>query len=210
MGQVTAAIGYWATGNLGNWAQVPQIMWKYIPKVIHSLQLHVSHQMRSYSCQDHLTIELHLFFGYLGIRAILEKSAQTPLIKYRVTQKEIQSLQVLISHQMRPYASVRALREFSYTCFTDTRVLGNLGKLGPNTQNHVQGHLKSNPKFQLLVSHQIRPYSSIRALCGSSYACFTGTRVLGQFGENGSKYPKSCTGTHEKSFKVFRLLFYIK
>ena len=146
MGQVTAAIGYWATGNLGNWAQVPQIMWKYIPKVIHSLQLHVSHQMRSYSCQDHLTIELHLFFGYLGIRAILEKSAQTPLIKYRVTQKEIQSLQVLISHQMRPYASVRAFREFSYTCFTDTRVLGNLGKLGPNTQNHVQGHLKSNPK----------------------------------------------------------------
>ena len=64
--------------------------------------------------------------------------------------------------------------------------------------------------LQLLVSHQIRPYSSIRALCGSSYTCFTGTRVLGQFGENGPKYPKSCTGTHEKSFKVFRLLFYIK
>ena len=23
---------------------------------------------------------------------------------------------------------------------------GNLGKLGPNTSNHVQGHMKSNPK----------------------------------------------------------------
>ena len=117
-----------------------------MPKVIHSLQLHISHQMRSYSCQDHLTIELYLFFGQLGITAIWEERAQIPLIKYRVTQKEIQSLQVHISHQMRPYASVRALRELSYTCFTDTRVLGNLGKLGPNTQNHVQGHLKSNPK----------------------------------------------------------------
>ena len=26
------------------------------------------------------------------------------------------------------------------------RYWGNLGKLGPNTPNHVQGHMKSNPK----------------------------------------------------------------
>ena len=50
-----------------------------MPKVIHSLQLHISHQMRSYSCQDHLTIELYLFFGQLGIRAIWGKRAQIPL-----------------------------------------------------------------------------------------------------------------------------------
>ena len=27
---------------------------------------------------------------------------------------------------------------------------------------------------------------------------FTGTQVLGQFGETGSEYPKSCARTHEK------------
>ena len=64
--------------------------------------------------------------------------------------------------------------------------------------------------LQLLVSHQMRPYSSVRALSGSSYTCFTGTQVLGQFGEFGPGYPKSRAGTNEKYFKVFRSLFYIK
>ena len=134
------------------------------------------------------------------------------------------------------------------------RYWSNLGKLGPNTPNHVQGHLKSNPKssapcytsngtlllhhyplwvelylfhwesgigsiwgnwvripqimctekwkviqsLQLLVSYQMRPYSSVIALCGLSFTCFIGTRVLGQFGETRTKYPKSHAGTHEK------------
>ena len=34
--------------------------------------------------------------------------------------------------------------------------------------------------------------------CGSNYTCFTGTQVLGQFGETGSEYPKSCARTQEK------------
>ena len=78
---------------------------------------------------------------------------------------------------------------------------GNLGKLGPNTPNHVQGHMKVIQSLQLLVSHQMRPHSSVRALCGLSYTCFTGTRVLGQFGETGPKHPKSCAGTNE-SFQL--------
>ena len=64
--------------------------------------------------------------------------------------------------------------------------------------------------LQLLVSHQMRPYSSVRALCGSSYTGFTGTWVLGQFGEIRPEYPKSCAGTHEKNSKVFSSLFHIK
>ena len=134
------------------------------------------------------------------------------------------------------------------------RYWDNLGKLGPNTPNHVQGHMKSNPKssapcftsnetllqcqdplwvelylfhrysgveaiwgnwaripqiickdtgkviqsLQLLVLHEMRPYSSVRALCGSSYTCFTGTRLSGQFGEIGSEYHELHAGTHEK------------
>ena len=56
----------------------------------------------------------------------------------------------------------------------------------------------------------MRPYSSVRALCGSSYTGFTGTWVLGQFGEIRPEYPKSCAGTHEKNSKVFSSLFHIK
>ena len=44
----------------------------------------------------------------------------------------------------------------------------------------------------------MRPYSSVKALCGSSYTYFTGTQGLGQFGETWLGCPKSCTGTHEK------------
>ena len=62
--------------------QIPQIMWMNMPKVIHSLQLYILHQMRSYSCQDDLTIELYLLFcvyTQLGIRVILGKRVQIPL-----------------------------------------------------------------------------------------------------------------------------------
>ena len=80
----------------------------------------------------------------------------------------------------------------------------NFGKLGLNTPNQMQGHMKSNPKQSLqLISHQMRLYSSVRGLCGLSYTCFSGPRVLEQFGETGSKYPKSCTRTHEKESKDF-------
>ena len=53
--------------------------------------------------------------------------------------------------------------------------------------------------YRLFVSHQMRPYSSVIALCGSSYTFFTGTRVSGWFGETGTKYPKLCTEMHTKS-----------
>ena len=52
--------------------------------------------------------------------------------------------------------------------------------------------------LQLLISHQIRHYSSLKGFCGLSCNCFPGTRVLGQFGETGPKYPKSCTESPEK------------
>ena len=64
--------------------------------------------------------------------------------------------------------------------------------------------------LQLLVSHQMRPYSSVRALCGLSYTCFSGTQILRHFRESGPRYSKSRAGTHEKESKIFRSLCYIK
>ena len=71
---------------------------------------------------------------------------QIPQIFCRDTWKLIQSPQILISHQLRPYSSVKALCGVSYTV---SQVLGyweRLRKLDPNIPNHVQGHMKINPK----------------------------------------------------------------
>ena len=61
-----------------------------------------------------------------------------------------------------------------------------------------------------LVSHQMRLYSRIRTFCGLSYTSFTCIGVFLQFWETAPKYPKRCTGTHEKLLKVFSSLFQIK
>ena len=90
------------------------------------------------------------------------------------------------------------------------RYWGNLGKLDLNTPNHLQRQMNVIQSLKFLVSHQMRHYSTVRALCGLSYTCFTVTWVLGEFGETGPKYPISCAGTHEKLSKVFSSTFYIK
>ena len=107
--------------------------------------------------------------------------------------KVIYSLQFHISHQLR-YSGIGA-------------IWGNWVRI-PQIMCKDTG--KVIQSLQLLVSHQMRPYSSVRALCGSSYTGFTGTWVLGQFGEIRPEYPKSCAGTHEKNSKVFSSLFHIK
>ena len=101
-----------------------------------------------HQCLGPLWIELYQFHWYSGIGVVWRNQAQMPQISCRDTSKVIQSLQIIISHQMRPY-------------------------------------------------------SSFKALCGLSCACFTGTCVLGQIGEAGLQHPKSCTGTHEEWSKVF-------
>ena len=128
----------------------------------------------------------------------------------RDTWKVIQSLQLLVSHQVRPYSSVRTLCGLSYTSFTYPCIGAIWWNWAQIPQIICRDTWKVIQSLQLLVSHQMRPYSSVRALSGSSYTCFTGTQVLGQFGEFGAGYPKSRAGTNEKYFKVFRSLFYIK
>ena len=48
--------------------------------------------------------------------------------------------------------------------------------------------------LQLLIPYRMRPYSSAKGLCGLSYTFFTGTQLLGQFGETGPPQRPSCTG----------------
>ena len=84
------------------------------------------------------------FSQVLSIGAIWRNWAQITQIMTRNMWKVMQSVQLHIFHQVSFYSSVRALCGLSYNCFSGTR--DNLGKLGPNTPNHVQGHMKSNTK----------------------------------------------------------------
>ena len=90
------------------------------------------------------------------------------------------------------------MRPSNYTCFTGTQVLGQFGKTGPEYPKSCAGTHESNPKSSALCFRSLAPYSSAVALCRLSFTYFTSNWALGQFGETGPKYPKSCAGTHEK------------
>ena len=93
----------------GKRAQIPKITCRDTWKIIQSLQLLISHQMRSYSRVKALCGELYLLQKYLGVGTIWGNWAQIPQLMYRGTWKLIQSLQLLIWHQMSPYSSVKTL-----------------------------------------------------------------------------------------------------
>ena len=95
----------------------------------------------------------------------------------------MQSVQLHIFHQVSFYSSVRALCGLSYNCFSGTR--DNLGKLGPNTPNHVQGHMKSNPKSSNVYFTSNETLFQFKALFGVIYTYFTGT---GTIEETGTEY----------------------
>ena len=115
-----------------------QIMWRNMLKVIYSLQLHISHEMRSYSSAKIMRrLSYACFFGYLGNSAIWGNLARILQIMHWDTLKVIKSLQLLVPHQIRLYFSVRALCRLSYTCFTGTQLFGKF---------YVQGHMKNNLK----------------------------------------------------------------
>ena len=112
-----------------------------MPKVIYSLQLHILHFVLPF-CQDHLKIE---FWGYKDIREILGIWAQIPLnhVLSHTKSNPESSAPYFTSNEThlmlvsRP--SVGRITPVSQVL----RYWGNLGKLGPNTPNHVQGHLQS-------------------------------------------------------------------
>ena len=51
-----------------------------------------------------------------------------------------------ISHQMRPYSSVKAIQGSSYTCFGVLEHWGNSGEFDSNTLNYGEGYTESYPK----------------------------------------------------------------
>ena len=87
---------------------------------------------------------------------------QIPQIVCRDTWKVIQSLQLLIPHQMRPYFSIEACGGLSYICFTVGYLIGQFEETG---RKHPQIIWSSTWKIiqnlQFHISHQTRLYFTI-------------------------------------------------
>ena len=119
----------------------------------------------------------------------------------------IQNVKLHIWYQMKSYSNVKAIWESIYTCFVNWDKSGKLGPnnpiMGINTQKFIQ-----SVKFH--ISHQTKPYWSLKTICRLSYICFSIFGELEQVGEIGPKYPKSWTPIQRKSFIVLNSTFYIK
>ena len=83
---------------------------------------------------------------YLGHYSKLGKLCPLPQIMGMDTQKVVQSVKLHISHQMKPYSSVKAIWRLSYTCASVFGHSGKSGKLGPNTPNYEHQYIDSHSK----------------------------------------------------------------
>ena len=144
-------------------------------------------------------------FWVVGIREIWEKRAQTPPNHVQSHMKSNakssasyftsnETLLYSISYQIRPYPLWVEL----YLFHRYSGIGAMWGNWPQIPQCMCWDTWKAIQSLQLLVSRQMRPYSSVIALWGLGCTCFTGTRVLGEFRKTGTKYPKSGAGTHEK------------
>ena len=98
--------------------------------------------------------------------------------------KVIQSLQLLLFHQIRFYSRVIALCGLSYTCFIGNQLLLQFGETGLKTRKTcAHESWKVIQSLQHLTSDQRRPYYSVISLCGLSCTCFSGLRYWGNLGK---------------------------
>ena len=124
----------------------------------------------------------------------------------------IQSVKPHISRQVKLYSNVKETWESINTCFVFVK-LGQAGEVRTKKpKSWTSIHRKSSEVLNS-TSHQIKHHSSVKAISGSSYICFSIFWELGQVGEIGPKYPKSWAPVHRKSFILVKLLnstFHIK
>ena len=112
-----------------------------MPKVIDSLELQISHQMRSYSCQDHLMIELYLLFWMVGHYCNLgEKGPNTPKSSTKSHKKKLKVFNSLFHIKLDLTLVLGpSVGQAVYTCLTGTRVLGPFGEIGPKYPKSCPG-----------------------------------------------------------------------
>ena len=157
-------------------------------KFIHSVKLHILHQMKPHSRVEtnwELTDTCISIFGELGqIRKIVPKCSKSWASIHRKLSKVLNStfyIKWSLTKIQIPFEG----------WFTPVLVyLGHWGKSGKLQQN-TQIHKRVIQSVKLHVSHQMKPYSTVKVICGSSYTCFSIVLQLGQVGEIRLKFPLS-------------------
>ena len=110
-------------------------------KVIWTVQLHISHQMRPYSSRKTVWGSgCRVFwalgqFGETGLKYLKSWAESHP----KCLTPHFSSNETLIMN-------VKAIRGLNYTCFSVIGDWGNLGKLGPKAPNHEGGYTESDTK----------------------------------------------------------------
>ena len=115
--------------------------------VIHSVKVHISHQMKPCSSVKVIClVKLYLFLCICGIGTSQLNQAQITQIMDSNTPKVIRSVKLNISHQMMPYSSLKTICGSIYTCFVYLQNWGKLAKFSPITSNHGQRYTESHSK----------------------------------------------------------------
>ena len=139
----------------------------------------------------HLRVSLYLFSCICEIGASRVNLAKIRQIMGRDSQKVIQSVKFQISHQMKPYLSVRTIYGSSYTYFSIFGELGQVGEIGPNYPKswaliRRKSFIVLNFTFHIKWSH-----NHLNSISGSIYTYSCVFEKLGQVRKICHKYPKS-------------------
>ena len=97
---------------------------------------------------------------------------------------------------MKPYLTVKAMWGSVYICFMYLQNWGKLAKFSPVTSNVGRNTQMVIESVKFHISHQMKPYSRLKAICRLSYTCFNIFGELGQVGQIGPKYLTSPTLIH--------------
>ena len=117
---------------------------------------------------------------------------QIPQMMIRETWKVIESFQLIISHQLMRYSNQKAIWKSNFICFRVFGALVSFGTRSPNRAQIPQMTIRETWKviqsFQVIISHQLMPYSNPKAIWRSTFTCFRVFGALVQFGEIGPKW----------------------
>ena len=136
-----------------NWPQILQIMCRDTWKVIQSLQLLVSHQMRLNLVSGPSvgkTVPVSQLLGYWG--QLRETGPEHPKSCEETHEKESKFFRSLFHVKWGLTLVSRLSVGWVIPVSWVLGYLGNLGRLGPNTPNHAQRHQKQSKVFSSSIS----------------------------------------------------------
>lgn len=154
---------------------------------------HFTYQMRPYSSVK--TISGLNYICFSVFRALVQVREIRPKYITQMmstdTQEAIQSVKLCISYQMKPYASVKAIWESGYTCFSVFVALEKGGEIPQIPKIMKRDKRKVLQSVQLYISYHVKPYSMVKAFWRLSFDCFSIFGLWDKMGKLGLNTPNN-------------------